>query len=254
MQITFLGTGTSTGVPQIGCDCPTCTSHNPHDKRFRASVLITLANGRRLLVDCGPDFRQQIIQSGSPELEALLITHSHYDHVGGIDDLRPYCKGCRDFPTYCQADVAEDLRTRNPWSFAPKLYPGVPTFEIHEIEAGKPFMIAGTEILPLAVHHGKLPILGFRIGDMAYITDCKTMPDESYNALQGIDTLIINALRHIEHPTHMTIEQTFEAIKRIRPRHSYLTHISHDLGTAAEVEKSLPPNITLAYDGLRIEI
>ncbi len=254
MIIKFLGTGTSTGVPQIGCNCPTCTSCDSRDWRTRASVIITLDNGRNLLIDCGPDFRQQIINARAPKLEALLITHSHYDHVGGIDDLRPYCKDGRDFPTYCQADVANDLRLRNPWSFASRLYPGVPTFEIHEIEAGQPFTIADTEILPISVHHGKLPILGFRIGPVAYITDCKTMPTESYKALRGIDTLVINALRHIEHHTHMTYEQTLETIKLIGPRRSFLTHVSHDFGTHAQIAVSLPHNINLAYDGLTVEI
>ncbi len=252
MKIRFLGTGTSTGIPQIGCKCPTCTSSDPHDRRLRASAIITLNNGKNLLMDCGPDFRQQIIDAGAPDLEALLISHSHYDHVSGIDDLRPYCKGEIDFPTYCQKDVADDLRHRNPWSFAKNLYPGVPTFEIHTIEAGKPFIVADTEILPIAVMHGKLPILGYRIGKLAYITDCKTMPKESIESLIGIDTLVVNALRHVDHPTHMTVEETLELITKIKPRQAFLTHISHDMGK--EADQILPQGVKIAFDRLEIEV
>lgn len=252
MQLRFLGTGTSTGIPQIGCTCPACVSTDTHDKRLRASAIITADNGARLLIDCGPDFRSQILGAGSPPLDALLVTHSHYDHVGGIDDLRPYCKGGRNFPVYCQADVDRDLRERNPWSFAQHLYPGVPTFAITDIEAGKAIDICGVEVLPLAVMHGKLPILGYRTGPLAYITDCKTMPEETIEALAGTDTLVINALRHDEHPTHLTLAQALELIERIGPRRAYLTHLSHDMGPEASV--TLPKGVRIAYDGLTIHI
>lgn len=248
MEIRFLGTGTSTGVPQIGCTCRVCRSADPRDNRLRASAIVTLDNGRNILIDCGPDFRSQILAAGAPPLDALLITHSHYDHVGGIDDLRPYCKGGIHFPTYCSADVAADLRQRNPWSFATKLYPGVPTFAIHEIEAGKPFEAAGAEILPLRIMHGRLPILGYRIGPLAYITDCSSLPEESLDAIGGVDTLVINGLRHDPHPTHFTLEQALEVIASVRPAQAFITHISHDLGLASET--GLPAGVSLAYDGL----
>lgn len=252
MKLHFLGTGTSTGVPQIGCGCPTCTSTDPRDKRLRASVLITLATGRNLLVDCGPDFRSQILSVGSPDLEALLVTHSHYDHVGGLDDLRPYCKGGRHFPTYCREDVAKDLRTRNPWSFAANLYPGVPTFEIHQVAEYEPFKVGGVEVLPLQVMHGRMPILGYRIGALAYITDCSLLPPRSFESLVGVDTLVINALRIATHPTHFSLAESLAVVERLKPRRAYLTHLSHDMGPHASV--SLPDGVQIAYDGLEIVI
>lgn len=252
MKLVFLGSGTSTGVPQIGCRCATCTSSDPHDRRLRASAIVQLDSGKNILIDCGPDFREQILRAGAPELEALLITHSHYDHVGGIDDLRPYCKGDRHFPTYCQADVARDLRERNPWSFAEKLYPGVPTFAIHEVEAGKIFTIAGQEIEPLRVMHASLPILGYRMGRMAYITDCKTLPDETVDRLKGLEVLVINALRHTPHQSHITLEEALAIIEKVKPERAYLTHLSHDMGPEATVE--LPAGVKIAFDGLKIEI
>lgn len=252
MKLQFLGTGTSTGVPQIGCGCPTCTSTDARDNRLRASALIKLDDGNNLLIDCGPDFRQQIIRAGAPPLQALLVTHSHYDHVGGLDDLRPYCKGGRHFPVYCRADVETDLRQRYPWSFAERLYPGVPTYAISQVEEYQPFMVDDTEILPIMVMHARLPILGFKIGNLAYITDCKTMPQSTVDALQGIDTLVINALRYTEHMSHMSVAECMEVVSRINPRRTYLTHISHDMGPHATV--NLPPNVHLAYDGLEITV
>lgn len=253
MKLAILGSGTSTGVPQIGCRCATCTSLDPHDRRLRASAIVTLDNGANLLIDCGPDFREQILGVGAPALEALLITHSHYDHVGGIDDLRPYCKGDRHFPTYCTADVATDLRERNPWSFAKNLYPGVPTFDIHEIKAGCEFEIAGQVIEPLQVMHGKLPIVGYRIGKLAYITDCKTMPDTTLDSIRGLDLLVINALRHEPHPSHQTLEDALAIIAEVSPRRALLTHLSHDMGPEAEI-KGLPENVAVAFDGLIVNL
>lgn len=252
MKLLFLGTGTSTGVPVIGCKCPTCTSADPCDKRLRASAIIQYDDDTNILIDCGPDFRQQILRAGSPPLEALLITHSHYDHVGGIDDLRPYCKGERHFPTYCKADVADDLRSRNPWSFAKQLYPGVPTFAIHHIEPLHPFNVAGHTILPLPVMHAALPIVGYMTGGLAYITDCKTMPDETMQAIHNIDTLVINALRHNEHRSHLNLAQALDIISTIKPRVAYLTHLNHDIGT--EASANLPPDVHFAHDGLLIHI
>lgn len=252
MKVEFLGSGTSTGVPQIGCGCAACTSTDPHDSRLRASVMVHLDNGHALLIDCGPDFRQQIIRAGAPPLDALLITHSHYDHIGGIDDLRPYCSGGRHFPTYCRSDVAADLRSRNPWSFAEKLYPGVPTFAITEIEAYRPIMIADTEVLPVEVIHGKLPITGYRIGSMAYITDCSDMPQATVEALQGVDTLVLNALRHEPHMSHFNLREALQAAEAVGARRTYFTHISHDMGPQASLR--LPEGISLAHDGLIIDV
>ncbi|MGN0224055.1 MAG: MBL fold metallo-hydrolase [Muribaculaceae bacterium] len=253
MKLTFLGTGTSTGVPQIGCHCDTCTSTDARDRRLRTSAIVTTDSGANILIDCGPDFRAQILGVGSPALEGLLITHSHYDHTGGIDDLRPYCKGGRHFPTYCTADVARDLRARTPWSFAEHLYPGVPTFAITEVRPFEPFELGGTTILPLAVMHGQLPILGFRFGTkLAYITDCKTLPQATIEAIAGIDTLIINALRFEPHPTHLSLEEAMEVVEEIGAKRVYFTHMSHGIGRHADLR--LPAGVELAHDGLTIEV
>lgn len=252
MKLRFLGTGTSTGVPQIGCKCKVCQSFNKKDKRLRASALLYTEN-TNLLIDCGPDFREQILCCDSPHLDALLITHSHYDHVGGIDDLRPYCKG-RDFPIYCKSDVSEDLRNRVPYCFAKHPYPGVPSFDMHIINPDEPFYIGDIKIIPLPVMHYKLSILGFRINNLAYITDARYISDETINLLKGIDTLVINALRHDVHLSHFNLKQALEVINIVNPRISYLTHLCHQMGFHEEEERKLPKNIKIAYDGLKISI
>lgn len=250
MILHFLGTGTSTGVPQIGCKCKVCASTDPHDKRLRASVLIETGD-KDILIDCGPDLRTQLLEAGSPNIDALLITHSHYDHVGGLIDLRPYCFE-KEFMVYCQKDVAHDLRTTFPYCFVENPYPGVPTFTIEEIEAFKPFHVGKTEILPLPVMHYKLPILGFRIGEMAYITDCKTMPDKTLEALKGVRTLIINALRIEPHMSHLNLDECLDIVAKVRPERALLTHISHGMGTAATLK--LPEGVELAWDGEVVRI
>lgn len=261
MELTFLGTGTSTGVPQLRCGCPACTSTDPHDRRLRASALLE-AGGKRILIDCGPDFHQQMLRhcrrSADDRLDALLVTHQHYDHVGGIDDLRPYChqedmKGT-GFPVYCQWDVARDLRERLPYSFRNDPYPGAPRFDLREIEAFKSFVAAGVEVLPVRINHYILDMLGFRIGNLGYVTDAKEVPEKTVEALRGVDTLVINALRHKPHMSHLTLSEALEVISEIKPRVAWLTHISHDMGPAAEVAPSLPANVALAYDGLKIKI
>lgn len=254
MKLRFLGTGTSNGVPQIGCQCPTCLSTDSHDKRMRASALLTTDTGQNILIDCGPDFYHQIIRAGAPPLDALLVTHIHYDHVGGMDDLRPYCAGGA-FPVYCSADVHSDLRQTKPYSFATHLYPGVPTYAITHLEPLKPIGVAGITVTPVPILHYKLPILGFKFGErLAYVTDCKTMPQETVQALKGVDTLVINALRHKEHLSHLNLQQALELVKQINPRVTYLTHMSHDIGKHEQLEASLPPGVYPAYDGLEIRI
>lgn len=261
MELTFLGTGTSTGVPQLRCGCPTCTSTDKRDHRLRASALLEVA-GKRILIDCGPDFHQQMLRHGErsrqDRLDALLVTHQHYDHVGGIDDLRPYCyqEEMKEsgFPVYCQADVARDLRERLPYSFKADPYPGAPRFDLREIEAGKSFQVAGLEVLPVRVNHYLLDILGFRIGELGYITDAKVVPDDTVEAMKGVDTLVINALRHKPHISHITLDEALELISRIKPRVAYLTHMSHDIGRYAEVAPTLPENVFLAVDDLKIHI
>lgn len=253
MKLTFLGTGTSTGVPLIGCGCKVCTSPDPREKRLRSSVMIDFPSGQRILIDCGPDFRQQMLREGSPDLTALLVTHSHYDHVGGIDDLRPYCAPDA-FPVYCKNDVARDLRERVPYCFAEHLYPGVPTFNIHEISPDHEFYIDGIKITPLPVMHARLPIIGFKIGNLAYVTDCSEMPRQTVAKIEGIDTLVINALRLKSHMSHMNLQEALDVINVVKPRQAYLTHLSHDMGLIEDTRKLLPRGVDIAIDGLTVMI
>ena len=263
MKLTFLGTGTSTGVPQMRCACAACRSTDPRDKRLRASVLIETEPGApAILIDCGPDFRQQMLRLGSPDLAAVLLTHTHYDHVGGIDDLRPYAysaPGAR-FPIYCLADVANDLRSRIPYCFISHPYPGVPQFTLNIIEPFKEFTLTPgdgfrpVDILPVPVLHGKLEIIGFRIGPLAYITDASYVPEATIEALKGVDTLVINALRHDTHMSHLNLSQALDVIKVIRPRQAFLTHMSHDMGPHEQAQKLLPAGCAFAYDGLTVGI
>lgn len=221
---------------------------------MRSSVLVTTDGGTNILIDCGPDFYHQMLRLGSPSIDALLITHSHYDHVGGMDDLRPYCSR-GSLPVYCRKDVENDLRERIPYCFYEHLYPGVPTFDIHAIKPAEPITTFDVPILPLPVKHAKLDILGFKIGDkFAYITDCKTMPDETKARLRDIDTLVINALRHEEHLSHLNLQQALEIIDQLNVRQAYLTHFAHQIGLHKDFEHLLPPNVKGAYDGLCIEV
>lgn len=254
MRLRFLGTGTSSGVPQIGCTCPTCISTDVHDKRLRSSALLNV-NGINLLIDCGPDFRTQILNAGAPDIKAALLTHSHYDHVGGIDDLRPYCYASPDghFPLYCRPDVATDIRNRVPYCFREHPYPGVPVFTTHEI-GSEPFDVEGISVTPLPVWHYRLPIVGFKIGNLAYITDAKEIPDSTINLIRGIDTLVINALRHKEHLSHMNLEQALSVIDQIKPRAAYLTHFADKIGCHRDTDPMLPSPVHMAYDNLIIDI
>lgn len=256
VKLTFLGTGTSTGVPQMLCDCDVCHSSDPHDNRLRTSALVEMNDGRRILIDCGPDFRQQMLRIGCPGLDAALLTHIHFDHVGGLDDLRPYCGNMHGaFPLYCQDDVARDIHRRLPYCFKKNTKTMVPSYEIHTVKAGHNFTVDGNiDVTPLRVMHWNLPILGYRIGPLAYITDCRMMPTETLCALAGVDTLVINALRVKEHISHMNLKQALDVISVVNPRRAYLAHISHDMGFHAEVDAELPMGVRLAYDGLEIEI
>ena len=251
MKVRIIGSGTSTGVPQIGCTCPVCTSTDPKDNRLRASAIVE-TDDARILIDCGPDFRTQVLRLPFEKIDGVLITHEHYDHVGGLDDLRPFCR-FGSVPIYAENYVAQGLRLRMPYCFVDHRYPGVPDIPLQEISVGQAFSVNHTEVLPLRVMHGRLPILGYRIGKrLAYITDMLTMPEESYEQLHDLDVLVVNALRVKPHPTHQSISEALTVAQRIQAKKTYFIHMSHDMGLHAEVEKSLPENIHLAFDGLDI--
>lgn len=250
MRVTFLGTGTSTGVPQVGCSCAVCTSDDPRNVRLRTSVLLE-ENGKRLLLDCGPDFRQQMLRVPFGQIDGVLVSHEHYDHVGGIDDLRPFC-ALGSIPLYMEDYVAERIRTRLPYCFLENKYPGVPNIELHSVPLHETFTVAGFQVTPLRVMHAALPIYGYRVNNMAYITDMKTIPDTELEYLQNLDLLVVNGLRHKEHYSHQTIEDACTFARKVQARRTYLIHMSHQAGLHAELEKQLPEHIFAAYDGLSV--
>ena len=248
MKITILGTGTSCGVPVIGCQCDTCRSNDPRDKRLRCSLLVE-DEDTRVLIDCGPDFRQQILPQPVRRIDGILITHAHYDHMGGLDDIRPYCK-FGDIHVYADPIARKGLLQMLPYCFEDNRYPGVPAINLHEIHHGQPLTIGSLDIMPVEVMHGKLPILGFRIGTFAYITDMKTIHDDQLPFLQGVETLLVNALRFDQpHHSHQLVDDAINFARSIGARRTLLTHLCHDTGPHAEASKRLPDGVELAFDG-----
>ena len=251
MKITMLGTGTSQGVPVIGCQCEVCTSPDPRDNRLRVSILVE-HRGDTLVVDVGPDFRQQMLRAEVKKLDAVLLTHEHNDHVVGLDDIRPFnFRQLTDMPIFCMQRVLDDLKIRFAYTFAESRYPGVPRFEWQVIDSSSRFNIGNISVESIGLRHGSLDILGFRFGDMAYCTDVKTVTAGEKEKLKNLKVLIIGALHHDAHHAHMNLREALEFIEEIKPQQSYLTHISHHMGKAQNL--SLPPNVTLAWDGLCIE-
>ena len=248
-RILFLGTGTSTGVPQIGCRCEVCRSADAHDHRLRTSALLE-TGGRRLLMDCGPDFRQQMLAHGITWLSAVLLTHEHYDHVGGMDDLRPF----GDMDVYAEGRVLEAVRRVMPYCFAPHPYPGVPRIELHEVRPYEAFDVQGLRVMPVRLMHACLPILGYRIGNVAYLTDVKTLDERAIEQLGGLDVLVLNALRRKEHLSHLSLDESLALAHRIGAKKTFLIHMSHEIGLHEAVQRQLPDGVVLAYDGLEAEI
>jgi len=261
LELVFLGTGTSAGVPMIGCDCEVCHSTDPRDRRSRASVLVRYGD-RQCLIDTSPEMRQQAVTQGLRRLDAVLYTHAHADHILGLDDLRRF-NAVMNAPldVYAEPNVLERLRIMFQYVFEPQrnVNPSfVATLIAHPITAGEPFALHGAAWTPLRLMHGRLPIVGYRVDhaasgkSLAYCTDCSSIPPETYPLLMNLDVLVIDALRYRHHPTHMTVEQALTVIDQVRPKRAYLTHIAHDI-RHAELEAQLPEHVHLPFDGLVIQ-
>ena len=254
IKITFLGTGTSQGIPVIGSDHPVSFSDDLKDKRLRSSILIEYKDFN-FVIDCGPDFRQQMLKTNCRKLDAIIFTHEHADHTTGIDDVRPYFFRQGKIPIYLHERVLNSLHNRFAYIFDPKQkYPGAPDFEVNLITKENDFQILGLNITPIEAVHYKLPVLGYRLGKFAYLTDVKTISDKEMLKLNGLDTLIINALRYESHPSHLNIEEALEIIDQVKPKQTFFTHISHNMGFHEEVCRSLPKSVSLAFDGLVLEV
>ena len=252
MKVTFLGTGTSQGIPVIACPCETCASSDPRDRRLRSSVLLQIS-GKNIVIDAGPDFRQQMLRAGVKWLDAILFTHGHKDHTAGLDDVRAYNYVMqRPTDVYAEKRVEEVLRQEFSYIFSEVKYPGVPEINIHTIDE-TPFYIDNVQITPIRVMHMKLPILGFRIGSFAYITDANHISESEKSKLQGLDCLVLNGLRKEPHISHFTLYEALNMINELNPKRAYITHISHQLGLHRQVQADLPQNVFLAWDGEEIK-
>jgi phosphoribosyl 1,2-cyclic phosphate phosphodiesterase len=253
MKITFLGSGTSQGVPIIACSCPICLSTNPKDKRLRSSVLIQVED-KNIVVDTGPDFRQQMLNCNIKHLDAILFTHAHRDHLAGLDDIRGFNYIMqKPLDVYCEDIVEAAIKKEFFYAFTEPKYPGVPEMNLHSITS-QPFSLFNTQIEPIRVFHYKLPVLGFKVSNFVYITDANRIEDQEIEKVKGCDVLVLNALRREHHISHFTLQEAIDMSKMIGAKQTYFTHISHQLGFHDNVENELPDNIHLAYDGLEIEL
>jgi phosphoribosyl 1,2-cyclic phosphate phosphodiesterase len=252
VKITFLGTGTSQGVPVIACDCDICLSENQHDKRLRTSLMLETGD-TVLLFDAGPDFRQQMLKEHVKKLDAIILTHEHKDHIAGLDDVRAFNYKSQDaIDIYAEERVQKAVRKEYSYVFSENQYPGIPKMRLNPVEEHM-FEIQGVKIVPIRVFHYRLPVYGFRIGDFAYITDANYIPEESKEKLYGVKYLVINALRKEKHISHFSLREAIDFVREISPKKAFITHISHQMGFHAEVSKEMPPEIILAYDGLRFD-
>lgn len=252
MTVTFLGTGTSQGVPFIGCDCAVCTSPDPQDKRLRCAIWVQTPDVS-IVIDAGPDFRYQMLRANVRKLDAIVFTHGHKDHIAGLDDVRAYnYHQHRAMDIWATKDTEDSLRREFAYVFENASYPGVPQLNMHRIHPTKPFSIKGLEIIPIRVMHFKLEVLGFRIGPFTYITDANHIAPEELDKIRGSDAIVLNALRHQKHVSHFTLEEAMAIAGEVGAKESYFTHISHQLGLHLEIESHLPPGMHLAYDGLEL--
>jgi len=252
LTVTFLGTGTSQGIPVIGSDHPVGKSTNPKDNRLRVSVMVEWED-TVIVIDCGPDFRQQMLREEVSRLDAILLTHEHNDHVAGIDDIRPFCFRQNDIPFYAYSRVFKALHKRYDYIFETEnKYPGAPAIKEMIIDKNTSFSLFGKEVIPVEAYHADLPVLGFRIDNFAYLTDVKTISENEIKKLQGTEVLVLNALREQEHYSHLNVAEALELVQKINPKTTYFTHISHHMGFHDEAEAKLPSGVHLAYDGLKI--
>lgn len=253
MKVTLLGTGTSQGVPVVGCQCEVCRSADPRDKRLRTSAFVEV-DGVHLLIDTGPDLRQQLLREHITDVDAVLLTHEHKDHLAGLDDIRPiYFRRKRPMDIYGMQRVLNVVRKDYDYAFKEHPYPGAPSFQLHPIRHER-FFVGDVEIQPIQVKHLTLPILGYRIGKFAYITDASFVADSEIALLNGVEVLVVNALHHEKHYSHFNVEQALQFVEKVGPQRAFLTHSSHHIGLYADVEKTLPPHVTLGYDGLQFTI
>lgn len=253
MKVTFLGTGTSQGIPIIGSNHPVCLSTNPKDKRLRVSVLLEWDN-YKYVIDCGPDFRQQMITNSVERIDGILFTHEHNDHVIGLDDVRPFYFRQGNISIYCHQRVLNELKKRFEYVFqVENKYPGAPTLNQHIID-DRPFNLGSKKVIPINVYHPELQVYGYRFDDFAYVTDAKVFPQEEKDKLKGVKVLVLNALRKEEHRSHLNLQQALAIVDEIQPERAYFTHISHHMGFHDEVQNELPENVFLAYDNLKISI
>ena len=254
MKITLLGTGTSQGVPVIGCECEVCQSSDTRDQRLRTSAMIEW-KGKTIIIDAGPDFRQQLLRAKVSDVSAILMTHEHNDHIIGMDDVRPLnFKHGKSMPVYAEKRVQEDLKQRFAYIFATNPYPGAPRLTLEEIKEGENIVVDDLSIQPIRAWHGELPVFGFRFGDFTYLTDVNKIEEVELEKVKGTKILVLDALHHSKHHAHFNLEEALTVIEILQPEQAYLIHISHRMGLAEKVNAILPENVQLAYDGLELEI
>ncbi len=255
MRLTFLGTGTSQGVPVIACGCAVCQSQDKRDRHLRTSALVETDEGKNILIDIGPDFREQMLREKVSHLDSILITHAHRDHVGGLDDIRSfnYVQHCK-MEIFCNNEARTAIERDYHYIFAYHEFPGLPEANLHEVSGDEPFEAAGVEVMPVKAMHKDLPILGYRIGKLGYITDANHIEPRELDKLMGVDVLVVNALRKTKHFSHFCLEEALEVIKEVKPNRAYITHVSHEMGLYAEVNGELPEGVQIACDGEKVTI